>query len=305
VIAAAPPPLTNQTPATFALAGAPPGDVGWFDCAVDSFFIMFCPVGPGDTITFGGLSEGPHTLLARAVDPAGNSLEPVRYDWTIDRTPPETRIKAAPAGATSATAALIEFDSERDATFVCSLDAAPLSACSSPLALDGLAVGRHTILVIAVDPAGNRDETPATASWVVEEPTELPAAGPPPKPRPVAAGRLVPRWQRRAHGTRARVLKVAGVARRTTVTVRCTGRGCPVGRRSTTARRQGTVGIAALLEGAALRRGAKLEVAIARRGRTTRLVRFTFGAPGAAPARRELCRTSATASARPCPAPGT
>jgi hypothetical protein len=300
LVIAGPPPLTNQTTATFTLAGDPPSDAAFFQCALDDALPTGCTPAADGTVTFAGLLEGDHTLQARVIDAAGNGDQPTTYGWTIDRTPPETRITGFPSGATSAASARIDFESERGATFGCSLDSAPVTPCAPPLLLDGLAVGRHTILVVASDPAGNRDPSPATASWVVEEP-EPPRPPPPPARRPpLVGGEVVARWQRHGRGTRARVLKLTGAVRGVTVTVRCSGAGCPVGRRSVTARRRGTLAVRPLLEGASPRRGAVLDVTVSRRKRTSRIVRYRFGTPGTVPARSVLCRSSPSASARPC-----
>ncbi|GAA4350698.1 hypothetical protein [Angustibacter luteus] len=48
----------------------------------------------------------------------------------------------------------------------CSLDGAPATACRSPLALQHLAAGAHTLRVTATDPAGNTST--AAATWRVE-----------------------------------------------------------------------------------------------------------------------------------------
>ena len=54
------------------------------------------------------------------------------------------------------------------AGYECSLDGAAYAGCVSPMAVTGLAEGRHTVLVRARDAAGNVDPTPASRTWVVD-----------------------------------------------------------------------------------------------------------------------------------------
>ncbi len=87
-------------------------------------------------------------------------------------SPPSTTILSGPSGVLGSTAAVVvsfTFDSgDSTATFQCSLDGGPWTACSSPQAYPGLSQGPHTFAVRAVDSAGTPDPTPATASWTVD-----------------------------------------------------------------------------------------------------------------------------------------
>jgi RNA polymerase sigma factor (sigma-70 family) len=85
---------------------------------------------------------------------------------------PTVTIVARPPAATAATGATFSFRaSEGGATFTCRLDGAPPAACSSPHALDGLALGAHTFSVRARDRVGNTGP-PASASWTVVAPPD-------------------------------------------------------------------------------------------------------------------------------------
>ena len=54
----------------------------------------------------------------------------------------------------------ISFKASETSTFVCSIDGGAAKACTSPATFK-LKVGTHTIVVTAIDAAGNRDATPA------------------------------------------------------------------------------------------------------------------------------------------------
>jgi hypothetical protein len=93
----------------------------------------------------------------------------------VDTTAPVTTIDTAPTSPTNSTTADFTFSSdEPGGTFQCKLDAAAYAACTSPLNLSGLADGIHTLLVRAIDAAGNTDATPASATWTVD--TAAPSA---------------------------------------------------------------------------------------------------------------------------------
>lgn len=80
----------------------------------------------------------------------------------------ETTINSGPSGIVNIDTATFTFSSDRaDATFECSLDDAPFTACDSPLVLTDLADGSHHFAVRALDPADVVDPSPATASWTV------------------------------------------------------------------------------------------------------------------------------------------
>jgi|GEM_PF-1669067 len=84
----------------------------------------------------------------------------------------ETRITAAPPAVTSDTVASFTFEDPLDPsheTFSCSVDGGEWTPCDGGgLTLDPVAEGSHSLLVRAVDAAGNADPTPAFAVWVVD-----------------------------------------------------------------------------------------------------------------------------------------
>ena len=92
-----------------------------------------------------------------------------------DTTAPTVSLTARPASPTSLTSATFGFRaSEPGATFSCRLDGAAWTACTSPRAYDGLAVGTHAFAVRATDRAGNVGPA-ATAGWRIVPPPDTTA----------------------------------------------------------------------------------------------------------------------------------
>lgn len=88
-----------------------------------------------------------------------------------DRTPPRTTLLHRPAGVlvTSGKRRKVTFafaSSEADSSFRCKLDGGPYRPCHSPRAYR-VAPGKHTFRVYAIDPAGNRDPSPARFTFRV------------------------------------------------------------------------------------------------------------------------------------------
>ncbi|WIG97757.1 Ig-like domain-containing protein [Myxococcus sp. SDU36] len=163
--ASTPPLLSSSADATFDFS-ANESDVT-YECRLDGA-VLFTPC--TDPMTFPALAQGNHTLEVRAVDAAGNTdPTPAVYSWTIDSIAPDTTLSGGPSGATTDTEATFSFtSSETPATFECSLDGGPFTACTIPVTMTGLADGAHTFAVRAVDAAGNVDPTPATRTWTVD-----------------------------------------------------------------------------------------------------------------------------------------
>ena len=85
-----------------------------------------------------------------------------------DTVVPETSITAGPRKYGTAIATF-EFESnEKSAMLECGLDRAQFETCASPKTYTGLARGKHSFRVRAVDGAGNTDPTPAIREWDVD-----------------------------------------------------------------------------------------------------------------------------------------
>ena len=90
---------------------------------------------------------------------------PSRADRQVECVPPDTTAKAPRRVSTSGAKAKVKVKlsaTEAGSTFVCTVDR-KVRACSAPRLTLRLKVGKHKISVVAVDPAGNTDPTPAVA----------------------------------------------------------------------------------------------------------------------------------------------
>jgi hypothetical protein len=104
---------------------------------------------------------------------------------------PDTALVAAPPARTEGSDATFRFGANRPdiVGWRCALDAAQLAPCTSPVTYTGLAAGRHTFQVAAVDSYDAVDASPADHAWTV--------LGPPPETRlrpsaePVVSGDTV------------------------------------------------------------------------------------------------------------------
>lgn len=116
---------------------------------------------------FSGTPEGSATVGAQAFDAAGNLSTLATRTVNVDHTPPDTSITQHPADPSTSSSAVFAFTSTESGTFLCSLDGAGPTSCTSPATYSGLANGSHTFSVQAIDTAGNPDPTPASFTWLV------------------------------------------------------------------------------------------------------------------------------------------
>jgi hypothetical protein len=155
---------TNQTSASFTFSES---GVSSFNCSLDSnaqssFTSCMSPK------TFTNLAEGPHTFY---VEPAtgATQLTPTPYPWTIDLTPPTTQVTGKPPALTNSTTATFTFTSpDPTATFQCSLNGASPQSCTSPVVYSGLGDATRSLLIQAMDPAGNVDTQAQPIVWTVD-----------------------------------------------------------------------------------------------------------------------------------------
>lgn len=150
---------TNQTSATFAWTGTGP-----FMCSIDGAAFQACT----SPHTLSGLSEGGHEFKVQG--PVGTGPPPtITDDWTVDLTPPTTVVTQQPPPLSNSSTATFAFNSpDPTATFQCSLNGSPAQACTSPVVYTGLADATRSLLIQAVDPAGNVDVQAHPITWTVD-----------------------------------------------------------------------------------------------------------------------------------------
>ncbi len=160
---------TNDATPTFDLTSSEGGST--FECRLDAGSFAACP----DPFTAGSLPDGDHTIEVRATDPVGNTGNPVGRSFKVDTVAPQTtvtslKLKQPKKRAKKGTATVAFSSGETGSSFRCKLDENAYAACTSPKTFSGLAAGKHTISVIATDPAGNSDPSAATQKLKIKKP---------------------------------------------------------------------------------------------------------------------------------------
>ncbi len=85
-----------------------------------------------------------------------------------DTTPPQTKKGKGPKAKTKQRKATFRFSSsEAGSRFQCKIDKKAYAGCKSPRTVKGLKLGKHVVLVRAIDAAGNIDSTPARFAFRV------------------------------------------------------------------------------------------------------------------------------------------
>lgn len=149
------------TPPVLTLGSSDPAVTGYL-CSVDGGPFVPCATGFQPS----GTGEGTHTVDVVATYGDGTQSAPVGYGYTIDTTPPAAPV-VPPPPATATGAVVVTPTPVSGVTFLCSLDGAPATPCAVPVSLTGLPDGPHTLVVSAVDAAGN--VSPGTSlGWTVD-----------------------------------------------------------------------------------------------------------------------------------------
>jgi len=156
------PPITFSTPAPDAT----------FECAVDDDAWAPCtsPARPD-----ADLADGAHTFAVRTVSRAGvPDASPAVATFTVDTASPDAPVLlGGPPPAGTSTSASIAFSTEPAASATCEVDGGAPAACTSPLALTGLSIGQHAVVVRQRDAAGNQSG-PLTVAFEIVAPDVAP-----------------------------------------------------------------------------------------------------------------------------------
>jgi large repetitive protein len=133
-----------------------------FLCKLDAAAYAACT----SPTSYSSLALGSHTFAVEAKDAASNISAATSYAWSI--VPPTPTITAKPANPTNQTSASFSFsDTLAGVTYVCALDTASFTACSSPQNYPGpLAQTSHTFQVKAV--SGANQSASASYAWTVD-----------------------------------------------------------------------------------------------------------------------------------------
>lgn len=138
-----------------------------FMCSVDGGTLTPC----NSTLTISNLPNGTYQFKAYATDSVGNT-DPNGASYTFTFVPP---IQSVLIGSTPNTpftnSTSISFNlgsNHPTATYVCSLDNAAFTACTSPMNYSSLSNGAHTFKFKATDAYGAQDSVGVTYSWTVD-----------------------------------------------------------------------------------------------------------------------------------------
>src|SRR5438093_985766 len=170
---------TKSNSVVFKFSGNDTGvGISNFECSYDNSNFTTC-ISP---VQSNKLTDGAHNVKVRAKDNIGNlDLSPQSISWTVDTVAPLTSINSAfdgnksaisTVGNTSSNNVLFTFSGNDTGVgldhFECSVDNLKFVTCTSPLQIDSLRDGVHTLVARAHDGVGNKDPSPASFSWTVD-----------------------------------------------------------------------------------------------------------------------------------------
>jgi hypothetical protein len=142
-----------------------------FTCRLDAAPARACT----SPVTYQNLAEGSHTFRVRAKSPTLRQSNEASLTWTVDVTRPAQPTVTSPSSPTSSATVTMRFSSTSTDVdhYLCSLDGATATTCSSPQSVTAAAEGLHTYAVTAVDRAGNAS-TAGTGFWYRDSLTPVP-----------------------------------------------------------------------------------------------------------------------------------
>jgi hypothetical protein len=165
-----PPPLSNSESASLAFsltsAETQPAPTLTASCSVDGNPSAPCT----SPLELSGLDDGDHRVTIMSASSTGATSDVVAAHWWVDTQAPTAAIGTpyiAPRGFAQFTFTTADWDAHGRPSYVCSLDQAPFTPCTSPTTFQHLAPGNHNFSVRAVDAAGNEGDA-ASTSWAVD-----------------------------------------------------------------------------------------------------------------------------------------
>jgi hypothetical protein len=150
-----PPSVSTSQQAAFSWSAAVPSR---FSCALDGAAFAAC----SSPRTYNGLAAGFHTLCVKATLDVAAACS----SWQI--VSPGAPVVSIGGVVISGRSATVTFSADQLAPrFTCSLDGAAYRSCSSALKVNGLALGSHTVRVLATNFAGETSLEPAVVVFSI------------------------------------------------------------------------------------------------------------------------------------------
>lgn len=140
-----------------------------FTCRIDDWLIDPCE-SPLDV----NVGSGEHVFVVTATGTSGPTAgvvdqTPPVLTWRVDLFAPETILRVGPPVLDNAAFATFQFAAdEPGVTYECALDGGAFVPCDALFLAGPLSDGQHTLLVRAVDQAGNVDPSPLSITWTVD-----------------------------------------------------------------------------------------------------------------------------------------
>lgn len=129
-----------------------------YTCSFDGATAVAC----ASPFTADAVSEGSHNLVVMATDLAGNMAAPIELSWSMDFSSPQISFGTMLPSASSvinSNALTVNVNATEPVIYASVLDGVDLGQGASPIELTNLNEGAHSLVLSAVDGAGNAANT--------------------------------------------------------------------------------------------------------------------------------------------------
>ena len=130
------------------------------------------PVSVDETIGLTALDDGRYDISVKGIDAAGNiQIGSTQVSWSVESDPPTAALSNVPPAATQSRSAAITVGGDNVVTYTYRLNGGELSAVrdvSVAIEESDLPDDSYHLEVFGTDGAGNTQEEPTTATWVVD-----------------------------------------------------------------------------------------------------------------------------------------